>query len=119
MTRHRAARSALVSTLMLAGCAAPAPAGSEPASSRAVHCADVAADRCAEVAEAAELMLGTEALTVEPLPRPSDAGLRVTERFLVRLAPDDAGDDLVEVVRFEGRPNWSVRRLAARPSADG
>jgi hypothetical protein len=64
-------------------------------------------------------MLGTAALTVEPLPLPSDGGLPVAERFLVSLAPDHAGDELVEVVRFEGSENWSVRRLAARPSAAG
>ena len=118
MTRHGAARSALALALFLAGCAAPTPTGSAAVSSAEIDCGDVAADRCAEVAEAAELMLGTAALTVEPLPLPSDAGLPVAERFLVRLAPDDAGDELVEVVRFEGRENWSVRRLAARPSAD-
>ena len=119
MTQHGAARSVLACALMLAGCAVPTPANSEPASSRGVDCGDVAADRCAEAAEAAELMLGTAALTVEPLPLPSDVGLPVAERFLVRLAPDDVGDELVEVVRFEGRQNWSVRRLAVRPSADG
>ncbi len=117
MTRHGAARSALVCVLFLAGCAAPAPAGSEAAASRGVECGNIAADRCAEVTEAAELMLGTAALTVEPLPLPSDAGLPIAERFLVRLAPDDAGDELVEVVRFEGSEHWSVRRLAAGPSA--
>ena len=119
MTRHRAGLSVLACTLMLAGCAVPKPAGSEPASTRGVNCGDVAADRCAEVAEAAELMLGTAAVTVEPLPLPSDAGPPMAERFLVRLARDDAGDELVEVVRFEGSDDWSVRRLAARPSAEG
>ena len=41
----------------------------------------------------------------------------MAERYLVRLVPDDAGDELVEVVRFSGSDNWSVRR-APPPSGD-
>lgn len=111
-TRHLT----LAVSVILAGCSVSVPSGSVTPSARVVHCANMPEDRCADVAEAAELMLGTESLTVEPLPLPSDGGLAMAERYLVRLTPDEAGDELVEVVRFVGKETWSTRRLSARPS---
>lgn len=113
-------RLVVAATLVLAGCASagpsPAPA-SVPPSVTAVDCGEVQSDTCREVAEAAELMLGTSPLAVEELELPEDEdGLQMVERYLVRLEPDTAGDGLVEVVRFSGSDNWSVRRW---PSPSG
>ena len=54
---------------------------------------------------------------VEVLPVPTDGGMVMEERYLVTVEGPDAGAaGLVEVVRFAGAENWSVRRLEARPS---
>jgi len=114
-------RLAIVALLALAGCGGPTPPTTPSASAdtaMAVDCGGIAADTCAEVADAAALMLGTLPLSVEELqPPPDDDGTPMAERYLVRLVPDDAGDELVEVVRFSGSDNWSVRR-APPPSGD-
>ena len=114
-------RLVVAASLLLAGCASadPSPApGSVTPSAAAVDCGGVAAGTCREVADAAERMLGTSPLVVEELDIPSDeGGLQLVERYLVTLEPDAAGDELVEVVRFSGSDNWSVRR-APSPSGD-
>ena len=113
-------RVLLAGTLSLAGCAtadpSPAPASLNP-SGMAVDCGEIPSGTCREVADAAELMLGTAPLAVEELDLPDDEdGLQMVERYLVRLEADAAGDELVEVVRFAGNDNWSVRRM---PSPSG
>ena len=110
---HRILAAAVV---LLAGCtAAPIPtplASSQP--SDVLDCGGVTPDTCREVADAARLMLGTAPLGVEELELPDEEdGLRMVERYLVRLEPDAAGDELVEVVRFAGSDNWSARRAPA------
>ena len=111
-------RLLLAGILSLAGCAtadpSPAPA-SLGTSAMAVDCGEVPSGTCREVADAAELMLGTAALAVEELDLPDDEdGLQIVGRYLVRLEADAGGDELVEVVRFTGSDNWSVRRAPAR-----
>ena len=117
MSRHLA----LAAILVLAGCSTTDSSPTAPASvapSDIVDCGDVTADTCREVADAARMMLGTSPLVVEALELPEDEdGLQMVERYLVRLEPDAVGDDLVEVVRFSGNDNWSVRR-APVPSGD-
>lgn len=83
-----------------------------------MDCGALPTTTCREVADAARLMLGTSPLAVEALELPEDEdGLEMAERYLVTLEPDAAGDELVEVVRFSGSDNWSVRR-APSPSGD-
>lgn len=107
-------RRALAATLVLAGCAAADPSllpASRVPSATTLRCGEVASATCREVAAAAELMLGTSPVVVEELELPEhEDGLEMAERYLVRLEPDAAGDELVEVVRFVGSDSWSVRR---------
>ncbi len=103
---------------IVAGCSAPVeptPDATEPPP--VVECGPLDAEVCTSVAEAGELMVEGHALAVEAMPLPSGDGLEMTERYLVRLAASgDGGEELVEVVRFAGSENWSVRRLEAGPS---
>lgn len=117
MTRTDALAIALVA--LLTGCAGQPIVPSVAPSITALECGGVEAALCAEVAEAASLMTGTHPLRVDGLALQGDGGMEMTERYLVRLR--DTGDaasaeQLVEVVRFEGSENWSVRRLEAEPT---
>jgi hypothetical protein len=112
---------AVLLAVALAGCAAPAPTatGTVAATVGPLACGELAADTCESAAEAAETLTGTRALAVEALPIPSDGGLEMVERYLVRLtAESGAGEQLAEVVRFTGSENWSVRRLDAEPAPE-
>ena len=106
-------RLAWVAIVILSGCSTASPSLTPTASAgpSGLDCGELATDTCHEVANAAHLMLGTSPLVVDELELPDDNdGLQMVERYLVRLEPDADGDELVEVVRFAGSDNWSVRR---------
>jgi hypothetical protein len=95
----------------------PAPSTSVTPVPVAVDCGSIDDTLCGSIAEAAELMTGTAPLAVMGLPVGSAGGTPIEERYVVTLEPE-AGTEpsLVEVVRFEGSDNWSVRRLETMPT---
>ena len=105
--------------LAMSACASPSPTPS-PSSPKppAIECGSLADALCESVADAAELMTGTAPLVVAELPAPTDGGTPIEERYVVTLEPEngETGAQIVEVVRFEGSENWSVRRLETMPS---
>ena len=113
---------AIVILLTAAACASPAPPSSAPSQpaipqSPIVECGGLDDTLCASITDAARLMTATAPLEVTTLPIPSGGGTAMEERYVVTLEPE-AGTiepQLVEVVRFEGSDNWSVRRLDRMP----
>jgi hypothetical protein len=108
--------------LAVAACASPAPHPAElsqPASPEPprVECGGLDDALCTSVTDAARLMTGTAPLEVDALPIPSGGGTPIAERYVVSLEPEVGTGEpqLVEVVRFEGADNWSVRRLERMP----
>lgn len=89
----------------------PSPAGTAPVPT-AVDCGTIQDALCRSVADAAEQMTGTAALAVISQPVPSAPGMQVEEMYVVTLEPEvGTAPSFVEVVRFAGSDNWSVRRL--------
>ena len=113
---HRVMLAAIPAVSVVA-CATSVPTPSAPPPSPRIDCGSIAGPTCDEVAEAAGHMTSGTVFIVEVLPVPTDGGMVMEERYLVTVEGPDAGAaGLVEVVRFVGAENWSVRRLEARPS---
>ena len=115
--------AALVVLLAVGACASPSPSPSAagPSTTPApptVDCGPLAESLCGSVADAAQLMTGTAPLMVMAFPASTADGTPIEERYVVTLQPEDgeAETQLVEVVRFEGSENWSVRRLESMPT---
>ena len=113
--------AAIVILLAAAACASPAPssAPSQPVTVQPpiVECGGLDDTLCASITDAARLMTGTAPLEVTVLPLPSGGGTAMEERYVVTLEPEAGPTEaqLVEVVRFEGSDNWSVRQLDRMP----
>lgn len=117
--RRRVSALALIAVTACASPVQATPSAARPTTvSTALDCGELDEALRTSVTEAAELMTGTSATSVQALATSTGSGTPVEERYAVTLRPDDGGTEpqLVEVVRFEDSETWSVRRLETMPA---